>query len=202
MVRHKIIQKYRISEILKAARKVIAKKGWEKATIEEIAEKAGVAKGTVYIYFKNKDELFSSALLDVMDRVIDAIEKEVNKNDAITKKLEAIVKIQLSFIEKERNFLRVFLAERPMTCIGSGDELNRLMYEKKEKLIEILSGIIKEGIKQGKFKRTEPRYVAYFLMDLIRGAAFYKLMNVSKEPTPYNLKSIINFYIRSLVSGR
>lgn len=233
MKQHNILQKYRKDEILKAARKVIAEKGWGKATIEEVAEKAGIAKGTVYIYFKNKDELFSSALLDVTDRVIDAIEKAVSKNGAVTKKLEAVVKTQLSFIEKEMNFLRVFLTERPMICIGSGDELNRLMYEKKERLIEIISSIIEKGIREGKFKKIEPRYAAYFLLDIIRGAIFYRIMkmhrerlaseyktktvpcisktpsnnlqgvfNVSKEPTPYNLKSIIDFYIGSLRSWR
>ena len=53
----------RTAEIELAARKVFLSRGFQDATIQEIAEKAGIAKGTVYLYYKSKDDLFAALLL-------------------------------------------------------------------------------------------------------------------------------------------
>lgn len=63
-------------KILRSARKVIANKGFHSAGIKEIAEKAGIAQGTLYLYFKNKEDLYIEFLLDLAGK-IDAILNEI-----------------------------------------------------------------------------------------------------------------------------
>lgn len=57
----------RTAEIEQAARKVFLSRGFQAATIQEIAEKAGIAKGTVYLYYKSKDDLYTALLLPSLE---------------------------------------------------------------------------------------------------------------------------------------
>ncbi|MBI5606054.1 MAG: TetR/AcrR family transcriptional regulator [Deltaproteobacteria bacterium] len=77
----------RIREIQEAAKKVFIKKGFQRATIDEIANMAGTSKGTVYLYFKNKDDLYVSLMLPGLEKVTEVslileekLERKVFKN--------------------------------------------------------------------------------------------------------------------------
>jgi AcrR family transcriptional regulator len=71
----------RIEEIQNAARKVFFEKGYQSSTIEEIAKEAGVAKGTVYFYFENKDDLYMSLMEYTTDDLCERIIQFENETD-------------------------------------------------------------------------------------------------------------------------
>src|SRR5580658_4373103 len=58
-----VVAEFRRSEIVAAARKVFAKCGYRCSTVDHIAEQAGIAKGTLYLYFKSKEEIYLTALM-------------------------------------------------------------------------------------------------------------------------------------------
>src|SRR5258706_12398395 len=60
--KQEVVSEFRCGTILEAARKIFAKKGYEAATVDDVAEAAGVAKGTLYLYFRSKRELYLAAL--------------------------------------------------------------------------------------------------------------------------------------------
>ncbi len=60
----------RRQEILAAARHVFSKKGFNSATMEEIASKAELSPGTLYLYFKNKEELHTSLSIDLLEHLV------------------------------------------------------------------------------------------------------------------------------------
>ena len=68
-----VVSEFRRDEILDAAHRVFASQGFRDATVDHIAEAAGVAKGTVYLYFKSKDDLYWAALHRGLDRLHDAV---------------------------------------------------------------------------------------------------------------------------------
>ena len=71
----------RIEEIQNAARKVFFEKGYQSSTIEEIAKDAGVAKGTVYFYFENKDDLYMSLMEHTTEDLCERIMQFENETD-------------------------------------------------------------------------------------------------------------------------
>jgi len=74
----------RITQIQKAARAVILKKGYQNATMDEIADRAEVSKGAVYFYFKNKDELYVSLMIPHIEKLralLEDLEKKLNDNE-------------------------------------------------------------------------------------------------------------------------
>ena len=57
-----VVTEFRTAELLEAARRVFAEKGFHEATVDDVAEEAGVAKGTVYLYYRSKRDLYWAAL--------------------------------------------------------------------------------------------------------------------------------------------
>jgi len=88
-------------KILKAAIKVFARDGFYNAKMEEVARRAGVAVGTTYLYFENKDDLMISIFEEEMVPIINAMRREIAGQATATEKLTTFVRVHLSFVEKD-----------------------------------------------------------------------------------------------------
>ena len=64
MTKEEVLKNYRVGEILEAARRVIGRFGFEGTTIDRVAEEARIAKGTIYLYFTNKDDLLHASVME------------------------------------------------------------------------------------------------------------------------------------------
>ena len=79
--KEEVVQEFRIQSIQDATMRVIARKGMAAATMQEIADEAGVAKGTIYLYFRDRDELvektFETAMQTLMGQIDAALERDI-----------------------------------------------------------------------------------------------------------------------------
>src|SRR5437667_10227521 len=89
------VTEFRSSEILEAARKVFAKKGFHDATVDDIANAAGVAKGTVYLYYRSKQEVYLAALKFGIAQMYSALVEEVRRVSTTEEKLRALIAAKL-----------------------------------------------------------------------------------------------------------
>ena len=90
----------RQSDILKAAEHVFATKGYHKATIQDIAEEAQYAVGTIYLHFKDKEVLYLDLIERKMANLISEVKKEVNKTKDAKEKSVIIIIVDLFFEKK------------------------------------------------------------------------------------------------------
>ena len=93
--------------ILHAAVRVFAKKGFHATRVSEIAAAAGVADGTIYLYFKSKDELLVALFEDRVDRLLRFLEEELPLRESAQEKLRRIIELQLQLLEGERDLAEV-----------------------------------------------------------------------------------------------
>src|ERR1700691_5917179 len=94
--------------ILRAAIKVFAKNGFYDARVSEGAKAAGVADGTIYLYFKSKDELLLSLFEDRVETLLTHMKSELPKQPSAPGKLRRIIEMQLGVLEGERDLAEVF----------------------------------------------------------------------------------------------
>jgi len=87
MNRRKLRQKNHAAQILEAGEKLFAKKGFYPTTMEEVARAAGLAKGTIYLHFDDKRNLFFSIIEKKLDILLEKIEKEMRKDDSPRREL-------------------------------------------------------------------------------------------------------------------
>jgi TetR/AcrR family fatty acid metabolism transcriptional regulator len=93
--------------ILDAAVRVFAKKGFHATRVSEVADAAGVADGTIYLYFKSKDELLVSLFEDRVERLFAFLEAELPRAATAPEKLRIIIELQLGLLEGERDLAEV-----------------------------------------------------------------------------------------------
>jgi len=136
------------SRILKAAAYVFAKKGFYNSRISEIAKRAKVAEGTIYLYFKNKDELLTTLFEDEMAKVILDMKEELSKVDDPKEKIKKFIEKHLALIDEKRELAEVIQIELRQS--------HKFMKEYKgtkfRDYLNIISSIISMGQKQGLFR--------------------------------------------------
>jgi TetR/AcrR family fatty acid metabolism transcriptional regulator len=93
--------------ILDAAVRVLAKRGFHSTRISEVAKAASVADGTIYLYFKSKDELLVSLFEDRVERLLAFLQAELPRSGSASDKLKRIIELQLGLLEEERDLAEV-----------------------------------------------------------------------------------------------
>jgi len=185
------------TDILKAAREVFAQKGLHAATLDEIAEKAEFAKGTLYGYFQSKDDLFACMLEEEMIKFEQCINQVVNMPLPPAFKVEKLVKTMLMAFEQNEDFLRLLSKERPGMSTALGGEK---MMELFKRLTKLVSSMVKEGIKEGVFATKDPVRSAVALFNLVHGSAMSSLMNHKKINDPEEVKFLTDFFLNGIKS--
>jgi TetR/AcrR family fatty acid metabolism transcriptional regulator len=136
------------NRIIEAAVTVFAEKGFYNAKVSDVARAAGVADGTIYIYFKNKDDilisLFESKMEHILRRFIDAVEKASDPID----KLKAFFRLYFSLIKEDKNLAEVFQVELRQSSKFLKDYKN----QKFSDYLNLIASIIQEGIESGFFQ--------------------------------------------------
>ena len=97
--KHDVVSEFRCGEILAAARKVFAVSGFNETTMDEIAAAAGIAKGTVYLYFSSKKEIYLAALKQGLTELMDRTRTNMRSANGIQARLRAFVRTRIEYAE-------------------------------------------------------------------------------------------------------
>jgi len=108
-------EKSRLAAILVAAENIFAEQGYHGARMDDIAEAAELAKGTLYYYFKSKDEIFMHLLKRESDKVHAEIRKFISTSSTFIEMLEQSLNFYVEYFERNIGFLKIFL---PCICGG------------------------------------------------------------------------------------
>jgi len=178
--------------LIQASIKLFAQQGYHNTTVAEIADEAGVAKGTVYWYFNSKEELFWGIIVSGVELLNSKLADEVEQiNKSAIEKLEAIIRLHLDFFKKGKNIVKM-----TQECSASPGEN---FYKEIQKLREVgtnsVAKIIREGQENGEFvSNIEAEELANFILGAIGGAynpSVYELEEV-EETTNLILNIILN----------
>jgi AcrR family transcriptional regulator len=166
------------SSISEAALAVLNKYGFAGLKMARVADAADVAKGTLYNYFKNKDEL----LVYVMDMKFEAIYRSFlqirDSRVSPPKKIEAIIREMLTFLEGERSLVLVIIDAEGLSL-----RVKNMANNKREEVIRIIAAIIEEGTKEGFFKKFDAIQMAKLIFGAIHAAFRIKIDREDKERT-------------------
>jgi AcrR family transcriptional regulator len=163
-------------QILAAAYDVFSRKGYHRATVDEIIALADTGKGTVYNYFNNKEQLFYTLVREKNQPFEAALQQAADSDQPPTAKLEAMVRIFLRFYQENADLWRVMMHE--MRGYGSED-LSFVKAETREKYREVLGGSVrflakamKDGVDQGVLREVNVTHAAYVLYSAVVTMAF------------------------------
>lgn len=146
MSKRKDNQKYH--RIIAAATRVFARKGFFHARISEIAHEAGVADGTIYIYFENKDDILISLFEEQMKVVLDNMVASIAKFDDPVRKLEEFARTHLELIEQNKDVAEIIQVELRQ----SSKFMKEYKNEQFASYLDLIADIVREGQEKEVFK--------------------------------------------------
>jgi AcrR family transcriptional regulator len=178
--RKDVVTEFREAEILQAARQVFARRGFADASMEEIAQVAGLAKGTLYLYYPSKRDLYRAALRAGLVALCDALEAAVTAEPTLSRRVEAYVSTKVTHFDEHRDFFRIYLAESGQAACGAMDPDFRDLSLRQSRMLE---AAIRAGIKRGEARMVVAEAAAHAISDLTRGVILRRLMGWNAMPS-------------------
>jgi TetR/AcrR family fatty acid metabolism transcriptional regulator len=162
---------------LTAAGEVFSEYGFHETLVDEIATRAGLGKGTIYRYFKNKKELFKAVIVEQIEELNKAVLLESGKYDGTIEKIKAGIRAYLKYFgERKKLFLRLMLEHGEIER-GHHDECCKNYLGQ----IELMRAFIEAGIKEGVFKDIDPKSLSYGIFGMINYVIFFKWIMSEEE---------------------
>lgn len=186
----------RKKQIINAAEDVFMQKGFDHARMDDIAEETGLSKGTLYLYFKSKEDLIT-AILDRMFqyefRQFEALNlTEMNAVDAIWKITDLLTKDILG-LQRLMPIVYQFLA------LAFRNKHVQLALKKYiNQYVDILIPIIQRGIDAGEFRQVDAREVAIAMGAMIEGTLLLWVYDKSLVKPEYHIRSGMNLLLEGV----
>jgi AcrR family transcriptional regulator len=203
-----IVTAFRTREILAAGRQLLEQRGPEAMTMEEIAAAAGVAKGTLYLYFQSKDDLILALINQVGENILQDMEAVLQAPGSPAEKLSRMVSVLLEYLNRERLLFPIYAREL-LRGEGESREGSRRRYQElEEEFVALVTRLFAEGIAAGQFIPANPRLLTFLIRGLVRATGYYQKAegkaDAAKEALPVILTLLSSGLIReqpSLAEG-
>jgi AcrR family transcriptional regulator len=161
--KQKVVTELRRSEILSAAAKVFGNKGFEATRMEEIAKAAGLAKGTLYLYFRSKDEVYQATVLQALAEVDELTQRHVQTESHFAGKYAAFIRVRISFWQEQHVLYRLILG------MSRAPQYRKKSIGWQREAVVYLAGLFAEGAASGEIPQQDFIATAWTTMDAIRG---------------------------------
>jgi len=149
--------------IIAAAMEVFSREGYAKASMREIAKASGLSIGGVYLYFRNKEELYKSLINNKMRDIASKLEKAAGTTEPASAALSHFLTLHLENALKNKEFILLHIREHGFAF---GREVKKRFFRNQQELIE---KIIVRGIHEGEFRRCNASETAKLVMGALRG---------------------------------
>jgi AcrR family transcriptional regulator len=188
-------------EILAAAERVFTRKGYHSATIEEIAQEAEFAVGTIYNFFTGKEGLYECILHQRMSVFIDTLDTVLEGVDSPVVAIERLIDLRLAQLEEHWALFRMFFESLPQGRFGTRKALSESCTELHDHYTRRVRLLLEQGCGQGLFSAGDPLCLALAMDGAINEFIAYWLYRESEHPSPAQVRDLKHSVLRALGCG-
>ena len=187
-------------EMLTAAIKLFSEKGYHNVSMHEIAKKAEFAMGTLYKFFKNKEDLYESIIIKQSDMFHEALAKALEEENDEIEKLKNYVKVKGAVFMDNVSVIRLYFAETRGASFNIKAGLDKKIQKEYELLLQKLAQVFEAGIQKKRFQKiAEPYHLAVSLDSLTNAFLHLWLEAPEQHPYPDDPDVILNILCKGLV---
>jgi AcrR family transcriptional regulator len=194
----------RRQQIIVAAKRVFSEKGFNKATMEDIAKEAELSPGTLYLYFKNKEELYASLSLRILQYLHIRV-THVNKDAALSpeKKLSALMEAMYDVYDFDPLIIiNMFHLQSSETLKNLSESLLEEIKQLSKKSIGAIAKIFEEGIQKGIYVDRHPVALADIFWSMFSGVVLWeaskKIISADKDYLKSTLATAFELFERGI----
>lgn len=189
-----VVSEFRQSEIITAARQVFAEKGYIATTVDEIAARAGLAKGTIYVYFESKEQIYNAVLENDLETLRALTLEKIAAADTAKAKIAAYINTRFEYCEKRRDFFRIMHIEPSGSPVMSKAKQREWL---KEPVRQLAKGM-EAGIARREIGNWPAEKLAWTVADLTSGALQRRLLSTPAPSAREDADFLIDFIYAAL----
>ena len=191
--RKQVLTDLRREEILTAAIKVFGKKGFAATCVGDVAEAAKIAKGTVYLYFESKEEIYATAIRLAVERLQALAAERTRAATGVRERLTVAISVRMEFWHEQINLYRLLLT------VGREPQHKRQTHDLLRLGHAYFVAILKEGVEAGEIAGTvDLETVAWAILDMVRGANERRMDNLTDRTPQEDAAAITAFALSQL----
>jgi AcrR family transcriptional regulator len=180
----------------KTATNVFARKGYHETTVDEIAQAMGVAKGTIYYNFENKEDLYMSVVQEGVDLLKEQLQQAVNEGKTSEERIANLIVCQLKFVENESDLVSLFLTE----LFGNDPLRSQLASRMLSNCLQVFRSCIEAGIEDGALGCLDAETATSSLFGMITISALHYIHNHLPIPVNQVASDIGKIFLRGTCS--
>lgn len=196
--KEQMIEEFRIRSIREAATRVIARKGIAGASMQEIADEAGVAKGTLYLYFRNQQELLEAAVDEALTELLGTLDRALESEGSFADRLTLLIRSQIEFFVENSDLFQIHLSIKyPEGAEPSTTRCDRASRPQYRIYIDRLTKFLSEAIECGEIRDGDPRRIALFIQEGMMAVLFQRLA----DEKPPKIEQEVDWISTTILSG-
>jgi AcrR family transcriptional regulator len=151
-----------------AAAKLFASRPYHEVRLDEVATAASVGKGTLYVYFKSKEELFAALVIEAFEKLVESMEHRLSSSPIDPKQAFRIIVSELvRFAVSNPHYFEMMRVSEVAALTAN------LCHKQRDRLTILIQNTIRAGVRAGVFRDAHPELTALFVPGLVRSAMLF-----------------------------
>jgi len=190
-----IVEQFRCQSIREAAMRVVSRKGYDHVTVQDIADEAGVAKGTVYLYFKSREDVLEKTMSFSFEDFHILIREAIGRGTTFRERVEQVVRAQLEYFEQQQEFFRLYLAmAEPL-----GERRLRKHASYRTHIGQLVS-MVEMAVENEEVRAQSPERIAIALASVVRDIGLQRMTEKNKRPIDEDIEFVRDFICRGIAT--
>ena len=192
-----IVEQFRMRSILEGALRVIARRGVAAATMQDVADEAGIAKGTINLYFESRDELVRRVAEEAFSRLEARLAEALSTPGHATVRLRRLVETKIAFFDDHRELFRAYLA----ACQAEAGAASRRRPATYDLHLRRLVAFLEAAMAAGELRRADAERLALFVSEGITAVVRRRLSEPEPPPARRDVEWIASMLLDGLSAG-
>ncbi|HXV62136.1 MAG TPA: TetR/AcrR family transcriptional regulator [Vicinamibacteria bacterium] len=197
--RSRPLPEIRTQEVQAAALRVISRKGIAGATMQEIADEAGIAKGTLYLYFKDRDDLVERTADHAFSKLTERLDGTLPGIPTFREKLTALVRTEIAFFDEHREFFRIYVAyKQPPAELYQNARRRRACHPRYANHLLRLEKVLREAMVSGEVRHCDPARLALLVSESAVALMLRRLAEDRPPEAEVDVRWLVDFLLHGI----
>jgi len=195
VTKEEVLKNYRVSEILEAARRTIGRFGFEGTTIDRVADEARIAKGTIYLYFPNKEALLHSAVVEGIRDLTRELAQGDDTSRPPIERLACLIRSMFKTQKSHEDFFKALILDSRFVSYEPGDKRGEELRKVYLEWVDYFACILRSAAESGAIRAPDPQLAALMLAEMMTAPLRRRLLALSDTPTEDDAETVLNMFL-------
>lgn len=196
VTKEEVLKNYRVSEILEAARRTIGRFGFEGTTVDRVADEAHIAKGTIYLYFTNKDDLLHATVVEGLRELTSELQRSDKAGAPPIERISGLIRDMFRLQNSHQDFLKALILDSRFVSYEPGDRREQELRQVYLGFLEHLAGVLRCAASAGAIRAIDPQLAAFMLSEMMNGCLRRRLVGLAEDTPPEaDAQAVIDLFL-------